>query len=60
VKRTEQVAAVGQKQDKDKDEGEGLKGAELPEPPQPADRAEAKAFRSACRHYARLARHLRG
>jgi hypothetical protein len=51
------VTALGQR--RDKDEGESLRRSEAPEAPQPVDRAEAEAFRSACRHYARRAAHLR-
>jgi hypothetical protein len=42
------------------DERDGLSGPGGPETPRPLDRTEAEAFRSACRHYARRAVHLRG
>jgi hypothetical protein len=51
------VTALGQR--RDEDEREALRSSEAPEAPQPVGRAEAEAFRSACRHYARRAAHLR-
>jgi hypothetical protein len=42
------------------DEEDRISGAQEPETPQAPDRTDAEAFRSACRHYARRAAHLRG
>jgi hypothetical protein len=58
VKRGESERSMSAKKPQS-DERDGLSGPGGPET-RPLDRTEAEAFRSACRHYARRAVHLRG